>query len=261
MTAGAVQARALQEGFQTLPTFTAYDILLIAAVSVHATVLAYLAQPRWKAFLLTLPIPFTLASLSLGVRVSTTNLSGLILLLGYTYGVYYLHTRRRVPIVVCIVLCAVGYCAAGALVAPWLPDSDAAFWGLWAAVLILGIVLYRLMPHLREPNHRSPLPVTLKLPLIAMVIFVLVVIKHYLQGFMTLFPMIGVVASYEGRHCLWTLTRQVPVIMMTLLPLMAAVRVLYPLVGIGLALAGGWVVFLMVLWPITLRQYREAEGV
>jgi hypothetical protein len=244
----------------SLPTFTAYDIVLIVAVSIHATVLAYLSQPRWKAFLLTLPIPFTLASLSLGVRVSTSNLSGLVLLLGYTYGVYYLHARRRVPIVACIALCAVGYCVVGALVAPWLPNSEAAFWGLASAILVLAVLLYRVMPHLPEPSHRSPLPVYLKLPLIAAVIFVLVVIKKYLQGFMTLFPMIGVVASYEGRHCLWTLTRQVPVIMMTLLPLMATVRVLYPLTGIGPALGGGWLAFLLVLTPLTAQQWREEAG-
>lgn len=208
---------------------------------------------------MSLPVPFTLASLALGTRVSTGNVSGLVLLLGYTYGVYYFHTRRRVPIVICIVVCAVGYCALAAAVAPWLPDTELAFWGVWSAVLVLGLALYRLLPHREEPAYRSPLPVYLKLPLVALVIFGLVVIKQYLQGFMTLFPMVGVIASYEGRHCLWTLTRQVPVIMLTLLPLMATVRLLQPLLGLGPALAGGWVVFLLVLLPVTAKQWREAD--
>ena len=253
------QART-EEGVYPLSTFTAYDILLITVVSIHATALAYLAQPRWKAFLMALPVPFTLASLSLGVRVNTMNLSGLLLLLGYTYGVYVLHVRRRVPIVLSIVLCAAGYCALSALVAPWLPNSEVAFWALAAALFVFALVLYHRLPCLPEPAYRSPLPVYIKFPLIAGVIFMLVLIKHYLQGFMTVFPMVGVVASYEGRYCLWTLTRQMPVLMMSLLPLMATVRVLYPLLGIGPALACGWIVFLTIMLPITARQWREAEG-
>jgi hypothetical protein len=46
--------------------------------------------------------------------------------------------------------------------------------------------------------------------------------------------------------------------MLTLLPLMATIRLLYPLLGLGASLAAGWVVFLLVLVPLTARQWREA---
>jgi len=237
--------------------FTGWDVLLIVAVAVHATALAYVPQPRWKAFLLTLPVPFTLASLSLGLSVSASNVLGLLLLFGYAVGVYALHSRLRVPIVAAIVLCAAGYCLAASALAPRLSGGDAAFWISAAAVCVFAVVLLRLMPHRDEPSHRSPLPVYLKLPLIALVIVALVIIKKHLQGFMALFPMVGVVASYEGRFCLWTLTRQMPVIMLTLLPMMAVMRVAYPLVGLGWALAAGWVVFVLILALLTRRQWAE----
>ncbi len=83
------------------------------------------------------------------------------------------------------------------------------------------------------------------------------VLKQQLRGFMTVFPMVGVIASYEGRYCLWTLTRQIPILTVTLLSLMAVTRLVYPLAGIGWALAAGWVAFLVVLTFVTRRQWAE----
>jgi hypothetical protein len=234
-----------------------WDVALIVGVSLHATTIAYLHDPRWKALVLTLPVPFTLASLSVGLRVDATNVAALVLLMGYTCGVYLLHGRWRAPIVPAIVLCAAGYCGLAALLAPRLPRGEAAFWALAAAVFVAAAAAYRAMPPREEPGHRSPMPVYLKLPLVATVILVLVIIKQYLQGFMTLFPMVGVIASYEGRHCLWTLTRQIPVLTMSMVPMLAVMRVLYPLVGLPGALVGAWVVFLAVLVPFTLRQWAR----
>ena len=113
-----------------LPTIVIgpWDLLLIAAVSVQATVLAYLYHPRWKALVLTLPIPFTMASLALGRPIDATNILGLGLLLLFTHGVRVLHQRLRLPIVAAIVLSALAYCVAGwalAGVPPPMPSSGA----------------------------------------------------------------------------------------------------------------------------------------
>ncbi len=236
-------------------TLTGWDLLLIVVVSIQSTALAYLRHPRWKAFLLTLPVPFTLATLSVGQPVGPTNVIGLVLLMGYTYGVYLLHARWRLPIVPSIALCAAGYCGAATALAARLPASEAAFWASVIGVFALGVLLYRLMPWRAEPEHRSPLPPYIKAPMIAAVILFLVIIKQQLQGFMTVFPMVSLVASYEGRRCLWTLARQIPVLMVTTLPMMATIHLLGPVVGMGWSLAGGWVVFLGVLIPFTRRQW------
>jgi len=238
--------------------FTAWDWALIAVVAAQATTLAYLHHPRWKALLLTLPIPFTMATLAVGTPVDIAHVLGLVLLLGYNLAVYQLHGVWRWPILVAIPLAAMGYCLAAAMLAPRLPRTEAAFWMAAGGVFALGTVLYRRMPHRTEPGHRSPLPLYVKLPLTALVLTALVLAKRQLQGFMTVFPMVGVLASYEGRHCLWTLSRQMPVVMLTLLPLMVVVRLLQPHWGVGGALVGGWAVFLTILLPLTRHQWTRA---
>ena len=68
-----------------------WDLLLVIVISVQATVLAYLQQPRWKAFMLSLPVPFTLMVLAAGRPIDVTNVLGLFLLLLFTHGVRWLH--------------------------------------------------------------------------------------------------------------------------------------------------------------------------
>ena len=45
-----------------------------------------------------------------------------------------------------------------------------------------------------------PLPIPVKLAIIVGVIGVLVILKQLLKGFMAVFPMVGVVGSYEARQ-------------------------------------------------------------
>jgi len=46
-------------------SFGVWDALLIAVVSIMGTAIAYLRHPKHKAFVLMLPVPFTLAMLAL----------------------------------------------------------------------------------------------------------------------------------------------------------------------------------------------------
>lgn len=233
------------------------DILLIVAVSVQATVLAYLHAPRWKAFLLTLPIPFTLATLAVGRPLDATNVAGMVVLLGYTHAVRVLHYRLRMPIIVSIVLAAFGYCIAGTLLARVLPATDTAFWVSCGVVLIIGTAFYLSIGPRKEEGHRSPLPVWAKLPAIMCVVLLLLLIKRNLHGFTTMFPMVGVVAAYEARHSLWTVCRQIPVVMLTMLPMMITIRLIQGHVGMGVSLAVGWAVFLCALIPMTRSMWAS----
>ena len=241
----------------TFQRLTFADLALVVVVSLQATALAYLHAPRWKALMLSLPLPFTLATLSLGRPVNATNVLALVVLLAFTHAVRLLSHRARVPIVPAIVLSALGYCVVGGALAHVVPDTNAVFWGSCAAMLLLGGVLYRLTPHREEPGHRSPLPVWIKLPAIALVILLLVAIKQTLQGFMTLFPMVGVIGAYEARHSLWTMSRQIPVVMLTLVPLMVTCRLLQGRLGLGPALAVGWGGFVGVLVPLTRALWKR----
>lgn len=235
-----------------------WDVALVVGVSAHATIIAYLYRPKWKAFMLSLPVPFTLASMSLGHRVAISNVVAMAMLQVWALAVLLLYRRLRVPIVLSIALAAGAYCAAGSVLVGVLPAGDAAFWCAAAGAWALGLVLFMSLPHREEPGHRSSLPVWVKLPVIVCVILFLVMMKSTLKGFMTMFPMIGVVAAYEARHSLWAIVRQMPILMMTMVPMMAVCRIAQGRgMGLGPSLALGWIVLLALLVPLTRIRWAE----
>lgn len=240
----------------------AWDLFWVIAVSVQATALAYVSQPRWKALLTTLPIPFSVAVLALGEPVGASNVLGLALIFLYFLEVRWLHYRLSVPIVPAIVLSILTYVVLGALLARTLPDTGPVFWlaagGLW----LFGVLLLLKIPYRAEPGQRSPLPVYVKLPIIASIVLFLVAAKGLLQGFVTVFPMVSIVAAYEARYSLWTMGRQVPVLFFAMVPMMAAIRLAQTPLGIGPALLVGWLVFLCLYVPLTWSRSfrRQAPG-
>lgn len=238
-----------------------WDLVLLAVVSLQATLLAYLPHPKWKALIMTLPIPFTLASLAVGAPISATHVIALNLLLAYTHGVRLLHDRAGVPILPAIVLSAAGYCLAGALLRPIIPQTGAAFWTACLLTLFVAGAAHALFRLRREPDHRSHLPVWIKLPIVAGVILSLILMKRILQGFMTMFPMVGVVASYEARHSLGSVCVALPDFMFAMVPMFAVVRLLQPQMGLAAALGAGWVVFIPMLAPL-IRDFwgTKPEG-
>ena len=65
--------------------------------------------------------------------------------------------------------------------------------------------------------------------------------------------MVGVIAAYEARNCLWTISRAIPAALLTLLPMAVTIRL--PRIthcrsagGLGFGLGGGSV---LSLWPLT----------
>jgi hypothetical protein len=237
--------------------FTGWDALLLVAVTLMGTAVAYLHHPKWKAVIYSMPIPFTVATLSLGRGVDATNLLGLVFLLMFAHGVRTLYGRLKWPIVASILLPAVLYAGVAAWVAPRVPRSDGAFWVSAVAVFLLALVLYRAMPHREEAGHRTPLPVWVKVPLIAAVVLLLIVGKKVLQGFMTTFPMVSLLAAYESRHSLWTMCRQFAAFTLCLVPMMGAMRVVEPWAGLGWALAVGWVVYGGLMYPFTRARWEQ----
>jgi hypothetical protein len=237
-----------------------YDFLLVVVISVQATILAYLQQPRWKAFMLSLPVPFTLMALAAGKPIDVTNVLGLILLLLFTHAVRWLHYGTRLPIIPAIVISALGYCVLGSLAAPLLPRTAASFWIAWGFVMLLGAYLILTLPEREEPDYRPQLSPWIKLPLIAGVVFFLILLRNTLQGFATVFPMVGVIAVYESRYCLWTIGRQIPVIMVSMGSMMAMAYLVQGQWGLALALLAGWVVFLLIFGAITLRMWSRVPN-
>jgi hypothetical protein len=237
-----------------------WDIALVLAVTLQVAAVAYLYQPRWKAFVLTLPIPFSLSVLALHQPVDATNVLGTLVLLLFANGVRWLHYGAGLRIVPSIALMAIGCGAVAVLVQPHVPAND----GLWFDVSIGIVVIVALLvgltsSHVEERGHRTPLPIYVKLPCIAMMVMLLVILKRQLGGFMTVFPMVTVFAAYESRHSLATLCRQMPVLILTLLPLMIVVRIAQAPLGYPAALCLGWLVFLAILFPINNLLMRRGR--
>jgi len=236
-----------------------WDLVLLAVVSLQGTLLAYLPHPKWKALIMTLPIPFTLASLAIGAPIDATHVVALNLLLAYTHGVRLVHDRLKLPILLAIFLSAAGYVLAGALLRPIIPRTAAAFWTACVLTLFIAGAAHALFRLRREPDHRSHLPVWIKIPIVAGVILALILMKRILGGFMTMFPMVGVVASYEARTCLGSVCVALPDFMFAMVPMFVVVRLLQPALGLGTALAAGWVVFLPMLTPL-IRDFWGAKS-
>lgn len=232
-----------------------WDLVLVLVVSSQATVLAYIYAPKWEAIILSLPFPFTVAALAVGRPVDATNVLGLALLVFFTHGVRILHYDFHLSIISSIILAASGYCVMGTLMAGVLPSNDFVFWT--SCLLVVGIAMWLLVisTHSEENGHRTPLPVWVKLPVIVAVVVSLILIKQRLHGFMTVFPMVGVIAAYEARTCLWTISRQIPVIILTLLPMIMICRIAQEWIGLGFSLLLGWPVFLIGL--IILTRFME----
>ena len=110
-----------------------------------------------------------------------------------------------------------------------------------------------------EPSQRSLLPVYFKLPIIMGVVLGLVLIKRQLGGFMTMFPMVGVVAAFEARRSLWTLDVRSLFSMLTTIPMMVASRLSQPLIGLAWSLGIGWIVFLAIFLPYTILSWRKQD--
>jgi hypothetical protein len=237
-----------------------FDLALLVTVALQATSMAYLHAPRLKALVLCLPLPFTLVSLSLGQPVDVTNLLGVIAILAYVYLVRFLHQGASIPIVPVIAVAVAVYCALGWLLLQVTPATDRAFWGLGALLLASGAYLHRHQATRFEPGHRTPLPVWLKLPLVLLVVSLLLLVKESLRGVATMFPMVSVPGAYEARHSLWTVSRQMPVFLLTVVPLMMVARLTQPHVGIAGGLALGWLAFLALLVPLVRGLWAREPG-
>ncbi len=238
------------------------DLVLIIGVSLQTTLLAFVSAPRWKAFLYSFPIPFSLANMSLGQPVDVTHAAGLLNLILYLNMVRWLHQGLKMHIVPSIGLSAGLYVGIGATLNAVLPNSGTAFWTTLSVSAAVAFVLFFTVRHREEKAHRSELPVPVKAAAVTGVVIVIVLLKRLLGGFMTTFPMVGVVGAYESRKSLWTLGRQGPILVLSLVAMMSIMRLLQTYAGwsVALSLAAGWVGWLGVSVPVTITRWRRDSG-
>jgi hypothetical protein len=235
------------------------DLAVILVISVQATVLAYVPSPKWKAIILSLPIPFTMMTISSGRPVDVTTVLGADLFFLFMQTVRWLYQDRHLPIVLAILLGATEYVSLGTGLAAIVPRTAAAYWLATAGTFCLGLTMYRLLPYRAEPGHRSSLPVWLKWPIIAGIILFLVASRGVLAGFATVFPIMGTMTSYEARHSLWTVARQASVIAMILALTFMGPYLAWPHVGMVPSLVLAWIIWASAFVPWTIRQWAAAD--
>ncbi|SVD10477.1 uncharacterized protein METZ01_LOCUS363331 [marine metagenome] len=234
-----------------------WDVVLVIVVSLQTAILAYAASPKAKSVMMTLPFPFTIVTLSLGLDVDATNVLALVILFVYSHSIRLLHDRVGVPIVMAIPTGLMIYIALGYFAAQITPRDETTFWISVVVVFLFGLGVFFGTKSRAERAHRTSLPVFVKLPIILVVVALLVVIKGNLGGFASLFPLVSVVGSYEARYSLWMMSRTVPMLMITLLPLLVTTHLTQQAFGLGGGLLLGWAVFFVLLVPITMWQWRH----
>jgi len=213
--------------------------------------------PRLKSIFLTLPLPFTVVALSVGLPMDAANVLSMALLFGYIHTIRWLHDRLHMPIVAAIGLALGGYSVAGWLAAGVAPSGDGPFWMATTVALVTGGYLLRHNAPRAERAHRTQLPVWQKLPAVCLVVSLLILLKSELGGFAALFPLVSVVGAYETRHSLWTMSLTIPMLMLTMVPLMAVAYATQSWLGLGGGLLAGWAVFLVIYLPLTRWQWRR----
>jgi len=241
--------------------WTLWDWGLLAVVTAMTTAIAWIRDPAWKAFVLALPFPFTLATLSLGGEVWPSQFGGLILLLGYMHAVRLLISRARWPAAAAIAICALAYSGIAAMVNRWIPTTDRVFWIACGLAAIVGLAAFLLFPVPEEPSHRTSLPFWIKVPIIVGVVLFLVLIRKAIGGFMATFPMVSVVGVYESRRSLATTCRQTAWLVFGMAFMIAAIRGVQKSglgegpMGRGFSFLVGWTVYLGLLAAATRGRW------
>ena len=237
-----------------------WDWALLLSVATLGTLAAYLRNPEHKAFMLMLPVPFSFALLTVGQPLDASNVLAMLATFGYTVAVWVLRVRCRLPIVLAIAISVAAYAFTGIWITKLHPTGSGLFWSATIVTWLVSFALIRWLPYREEPHHRTPLPLWIKFPAIALAIVGLVQIKRQLGGFTTGFPMVGIVVAYESRYSLWTNVRRMPWILVIVVPMEVTIWLLQPRWGMPVALALSWPVYLVGLWIFhTISKKAFAE--
>ena len=235
--------------------FNYWDLVLLLVVLAMAVPLAYIPQVKYKAFIMSLPFPGTVALLSLGQHVNASNILGLSLLLLFAHIVRFLYYHRLAGIIPSIAVAAMTYGILGGWLNRIYPMTTAGFYAAatWNFLLAFAILAFT-SPH-REPGQKSHLPVVVKIAIVTTVIAGLIILKKMIGGFMVAFPMVSLIAMYESRYSLWSVCRQMAIVMTTLGLLFFTIFLLQDTIGLHLSIVCGWVVFLMVIIPMHRQNF------
>lgn len=242
--------------------FEFYDYLLIFVVTVLGTFSAYLHDPQLKAATATIPVPFGFAYIALGLPIGAANAGGALLCLLYVHIVRILTYKAHFHVVFSIIAGIATFVILGAFFLPLLPQGEWFFWLMCAANLVLGIILFQTQTYHPGKHYKTPLPVYIKTPAVALVVTGLMVIKKLIGGFATSFPMMNSVVSYESRHSLGDQCRQLPLFLIAAPFMWISMRYLEMQAGLNhwIVLLIGVTLYMTIFWPLNTELKRRIKG-
>jgi len=233
-----------------IPTF---DLIMAAVLAVIVTGISRIHCPIWKSFVYSCPIPFSLAFLVSGRGVDSGHIVGIVLNNLFLWGTWYLHKRRRVPILATDLIAASVYVALTSWLVRALPEGNGyLFYGLIAAGLTVSIVVRRFPPRAEE-GAVSPMPVWMKASVVFVLALCLYSLKNVLLAAMTTFPYLGVFTVVECRRSLYTLAVRFAHLSAAFYVLVIVVRWRQDDVPLWAALLIGW---LPALGLLAFYQFR-----
>jgi hypothetical protein len=238
--------------------FHAWDIALIGVVTIQALLTAYLYDPRWKALMIAIPLPFSFAMLSIGEQPNAVHAISSLLLFVFFQMVRTLYDRK-LNIVLAITISAVFFSVMGSLTSHLMPSGQIWFYTSSIIVMGIGYFIHRSLSDREEPGDRTPLPLVMKVPLTFALVTGLVLLKDFLGGSMAFFPMVGVFASYEGRKSLWTMGRQTNVMILAMIPMLVMINFLTAWMGLFWALLLSMIPYFYILTSMN-RQAKKKHS-
>lgn len=199
--------------------------LVIAAI---ITAIAGAKNPKIKAMIYALPIPATTMLIATGNPVNATHLLGMILLIGFLWGVYFL--AKLMPILIADIIATISYVGVGWLLASQI--SRLSFMLVASLMASVWFFLWRIIKKrapIETDGKRIPLP--LKSIIVFIVSLLLLGVKDSLGGVAVTFPLVGIFAVIEVRDNLYFLARNFTVSSIAIAGLFVSIYFAQPIIG------------------------------
>jgi hypothetical protein len=242
---------------QTVSEMFASHAWKAAVLTGFVSLLNVTHSPRAKILIFSMPIPFSCAYLASDIRINSSHMTGMVLMLLYHWGVLLFHRRLGMWLLPTICFCAAMYVAAAMVIKP---IEHVPFLYVIFPVLALWVVAYKLYQPVHEAGERSLTAWYIKAP----GVFVIGIGIYFLTGLMggavTSFPYAGVFTSYELRRSLRTLAGQFTVNTVTNWFMLVAMWIAQEYMNPLGTLAVGWVVVLSglaVVYGLNLGRAKE----
>lgn len=237
--------------------------MLVLVVASFGTISSFVRDPQIKAVFATVPVPFGLAWLAVGLPVGVFNAAGMFLVLVYVHSVRILH-EKGMPILISIALGISIYIGGGLLLVQFLPNESWVFHTISIAAAMTGLLLLKTQRKHSGVPYRTPLHPVPKFLAMFSVVYGLALIKKWLLGFTPFFPMMNSITSYEARHSLWVQCRQIPVFLVAAWPMLEWMYFSERYWGWsrGWVLSGGVTLYMVVFMPLNqwLRKQTSEVG-